>query len=257
MDERLDKFLVKKGYFDSRNRAQQEIKEGNIKVESKVCRKKSFSVNEESNIEIIKRTFKYVSRSGVKLKKFLKNINLNLIDFKVLDIGSSTGGFVEVLLEQGANNVYAVDVGTDQLHPKLKSSDKVLSKENTDIRDFLKRNKNIHFDLITADLSFISLKKIVEQLIKRADKYIFLFKPQFETPKRFKNKKGVIKNPDIHIKYLKKFVDFLEEIGFNILQIKKSEVKGSSGNQEYFLYCDNSKSESITMEYIKKEVLSR
>ncbi len=256
MDERLDKYLVNNGFFESRNKAQQEIKEGNVKVDSKICKKKSHKVNEKNSIEVIKRTFKYVSRSGLKLKKFLQSVDLNMKNFKVLDIGSSTGGFVEVLLEEGISKIYAVDVGQNQLHKKLKKKDRVSSFENTDIRDFLKKRENIDFDLVTIDLSFISLRKIVTKIINRADRFIFLFKPQFETPRKYKNKQGVIKNLEIHIKYLKKFVDFLEDIGFNIIQIKKSLLKGSSGNQEYFIYCDNNNGGTVSLDDIKKEVLS-
>ncbi|TYB30824.1 MAG: TlyA family RNA methyltransferase [Candidatus Mcinerneyibacterium aminivorans] len=256
MDERLDKFLVKKGYFESRNRAQREIKAGNIKIDSKVCKKKSFPISEENQIEISGIKCKYVSRAGLKLKNFLDSTNIILEGNTVLDIGSSTGGFVEVMLEKNAAKIYAVDVGTNQLHPKLLANEKVLSFESTDIRDYLKENDSLYFDLITADLSFIPLEKIIPDIKNRADKFIFLYKPQFETPKKLKNKHGVIKDLNVHVKYLKKFVDFLYEIGFNIKKIKKSDLKGCSGNQEYFFYCLNDNPAALEIKKIKKEVFS-
>jgi len=248
---RLDKYLVDKNFFKSRNKAQIEIRAGNVYVDSTQCKKKSVKVDENNRIEIKDRFLKYVGRAALKLKKFIKGNNIDVANKVVLDVGSSTGGFVEVLLEEGASSIIAVDVGKNQLDEKLKKNNSVEVFENTDIRKFIKKRKEINFDIITVDVSFISLKKIVGILKDRAEKYIFLFKPQFETKK---NKKGIVKNLELHVKLLKKFVDFLEKKGFNIKKIERSKIIGEKGNIEYFVFCSNRFIDNFDKEKIKEKV---
>lgn len=251
--KRLDKYLVDNNFIESRNKAQREIKAGNILIDNKVCKKKSFKVDESFNIQIKDRMLKYVSIAGLKLKYFIENLDINIKNFLVLDVGSSTGGFAEVLLEKGARKIYAVDVGKNQLHKRLKKNNKVEVYENTDIRDFAANNK-IEFDLITVDVSFISIKKVLKNIIDRSEKFILLFKPQFESQKREKNKKGVLTDLKKHIKLLREFVGYLEFNDLNIVEMKRSKILGQSGNREYLFYCDKNKDFSFNKNNIKKEV---
>ncbi len=231
---RLDIFLVNNNFVDSRNKAQELIKADKVKVNSKIINKPSFDINDEI-VEVNLNEF-YVSRASLKLKNFLDELNLNIKDKICLDIGSSTGGFVEILLEYGAKEVFAVDVGNEQLHQKLRNNEQVKVYENTDIRDFSTTNK---FSIITCDISFISLNHILQSINKLAsDKIILLFKPQFEVGINVKrDKNGVVKD---EVAIQKATMEFLKEVyKFNWVLLKQSlsKLKGKSGNvEEFFLF---------------------
>ncbi len=232
--KRLDIFLVKNGYFDSRNKASEAIKSRNIKVNGKIIQKSSFETKDNDKIEVLEKK-RYVSRAGDKLKEFLKDKNVNLKDKTCLDVGSSTGGFVEVLLEMGADKIYAVDVGKEQLHPRLKENKKVISIESKDIREFECEEK---FDLVTCDVSFISVLYILESLVKFAkDEMIILFKPQFEVGKGVKrDKKGVVKDKNALQRACVKFESELVKNNLQIIIKEESKIKGKEGNSEFFYY---------------------
>ncbi|MCK4440413.1 MAG: TlyA family RNA methyltransferase, partial [Sulfurovaceae bacterium] len=173
--KRVDKYLVEKGYFESRNRAIDAIKRGKVFVDGKIA-KPSTKCNDNSNIDIDSEKF-YVSRASKKLELFLEEYPINLKDKIALDIGSSTGGFVQILLENGVKSVTAVDVGSNQLHHSLRDNPKVEIFENTDIRDF---KTNGVFDIVTCDVSFISILQIIEDIDRLSNRdMILLFKPQF------------------------------------------------------------------------------
>ncbi len=232
--KRLDLFLAEKGFFGSRNKANEFIKKSNVKVNGKIVTKPSFLVNDDSIIEIFEEK-SYVSRAGYKLKEFLKNYSVDIKEKVCLDIGSSTGGFCEVLLEYGAKEIYAVDVGKNQLHPKIKNSKKVNSFEECDIRKFDIDRK---FDIVTCDVSFVGIKHILPAIKKFSnDKIILLFKPQFEVGKDVKrDKKGVVKDNDAIKRAIKKFESLLVSNGLKTIKQEESKIKGKEGNVEYFYY---------------------
>ncbi len=229
---RLDLFLVKKGFFESRNKAAEAIKKRDILVDGKVVQKASFDIDDENRLEVLKR-YTYVSRAGDKLKEFLKTKKIVIDSKECIDVGSSTGGFAEVLLEFGAKSVTCVDVGKDQLHPKIREDGRVKVVEECDIREFASDKK---YDLLTCDVSFIGIEKILDKLTALCDKkMIILFKPQFEVGKDVKrDKKGVIKDKFAIDRALMRFESLLVEKGLKVITKEESKVKGKEGNVEYF-----------------------
>lgn len=232
---RLDKYLFEKKLANSRNKASEMIKNREVMVDGKVITKTSFDVTQEMDVKV-EANRHYVSRAGYKLKGFLQELNsLHVEDLECLDIGSSTGGFVEVLLEFGAKSVTCVDVGKDQLHQILRENEKIKLFENTDIREFKIDNK---FDLVTCDVSFIGVGQILEDIDRLAkDRIIILFKPQFEVGVGVKrNKKGVVKD-NLAIKRVKEIFEAnCFKKGWKLLEKKDSILKGKEGNEETFYY---------------------
>lgn len=241
---RADKFISQKFGF-SRNKIQQFIDAGLIFVNEKKLAKMSQNIDESDKIEILddKKTT-WVSRSAEKLFWFFENpsfahLKQEIVDSICLDVGSSTGGFTQVLLDFGAQKVDAVDVWTDQLSSIIRKNPQVFSYENTDIRDFKTSEK---YDFIVCDASFISLEKIFPAIYNLADmetEIILLFKPQFEVGREFLNKKWVPKNEKIIIESLEKFKEFVSK-NCKILSIQKSTLIGEAGNQEYVFYIKKS-----------------
>lgn len=232
--KRLDLFLVEKGLFDSRNKASEAIKKSNVKVDGKIATKPSLLVDDTNAIEILEEK-SYVSRAGYKLKEFFKEYPLDLRDKICLDIGSSTGGFCEVLLEYGAKEVYAVDVGKDQLHSRLKNNPRIKSHEECDIREFESGKK---FDMITCDVSFVGILHILPKIKELSkDKIIILFKPQFEVGKDVKrDKRGVVKDQAAIKRVMQKFESSLVSQNLKLITKEISKIKGKEGNVEYFYY---------------------
>jgi len=232
--KRLDLFLAEKGFFGSRNKANEFIKKSNVKVDGKIVTKPSFLVNDDSIVEIFEEK-SYVSRAGYKLKEFLKNHSVDIKKKVCLDIGSSTGGFCEVLLEYGAKEIYAVDVGKNQLHPKIKNSKKVNSFEECDIRKFDIDRK---FDIVTCDVSFVGIKHILPAIKKFSnDKIILLFKPQFEVGKDVKrDKKGVVKDKKAIERVMMSFESLVFKLGWTLVKKEESSLRGKDGNVEIFYH---------------------
>jgi len=231
---RLDLYLSKTQNL-SRNQAQALIKASFVKVENRIVKKVSFQTVGDEKIEILKDKI-YVSRAGDKLNLFLQNRDIKISDLEILDVGASTGGFTEVLLENGAKNITALDVGTLQLSEKLKNDTRVISIEKMDIRKFKNATK---FDLITCDVSFISLLSIVDSLDRLANnKLILLFKPQFEVGKDIKrDRNGVILDKIAVEQSLEKFLKTVKKMfSWKLLISEKSKLKGKEGNEEIFLY---------------------
>ncbi len=231
---RLDQFLVKKGLFASRNKAQEAIKKGLVKVDNKTITKPSLEV-ENPNIKLLQESF-YVSRAALKLKGFLKEFPIDLTNKECLDVGASTGGFSQILLEYPIKSLTCIDVGTNQLHESIKNNSKVSFFENQDIRDF-KPNKT--FDIIVCDVSFISLSKIIDAintLTREKGIIILLFKPQFEVGKNTKrNKKGVIQDKKAIELAKKNLLAQTTTLNWRLLKETPSKVAGKEGNQEIFL----------------------
>ena len=230
---RLDKYLVEKGYFESRNRALDAIKRGRVFVDGVVA-KASLKCDENSNIDIDKEKF-YVSRAAKKLERFLVEYPMNLKDKKALDIGSSTGGFVQILLENQVASVSAVDVGSNQLHHSLRTEPRVEIFEDTDIRDFESIDG---FDIVTCDVSFISILQIIEAIdrLAKAD-MILLFKPQFEVGRNVKrDSRGVVVNQEAIQEAQERFEAKAQELGWKQCFMSASQLAGKSGNIEYIYH---------------------
>ncbi len=231
---RLDRYLFEKGFTKSRNKASELIKSGEVFIDDKKVTKPGFEVNDDSKIRILNLK-QYVSRAGEKLKRFLVSVkSIDIKDRVCLDIGSSTGGFAEVLIEEGAKRVVCVDVGSNQLHPTLRDSSKIELYEEQDVRDFVPKEK---FDLVTCDVSFISVVDILEDLDRLADdKIIILFKPQFEVGKLAKrDKKGVVKDKKAIERAKERFLSLCLQKWDKIVELD-SDVKGKEGNIERFYY---------------------
>ncbi len=230
---RLDQYLVDNNLVDSRNKAQQLIKESKVSVNKKIVQKPSFKVSDE--LVELDDGHVYVSRAAYKLKNFLPLLPFDIKGMRALDIGASTGGFTEVLLLGGVASVTAVDVGSSQLHEKLRSDPRVSSIENQDIRTFESESR---FDLITCDVSFISLQHILKAVDALGSRYmILLFKPQFEVGKDSKrDKHGVVADKKAIGSARMKFEDSCSLMGWNALLAEESSIKGKEGNIEY-CYC--------------------
>ena len=235
MKKRLDILLFELGLVDSRKKASDLIKEGKVFVHGVVINKPSKEFVGTEKIEITE-VLKYVSRAGLKLEGAHKEFNFDIKDMVAVDVGSSTGGFTDFLLQNGIKKVYAVDVGTDQLVEKLKNDSRVVSLEKTDIRDIIKLPEKP--DLAVIDVSFISLELIlkkVSNLLKSKAKIIVLIKPQFETSKEEKNRSGIVKNDEIRNKVLNNIRLYCQNNNLNVQGIIDSPILGGSGNKEYLL----------------------
>ncbi|MFA6143365.1 MAG: TlyA family RNA methyltransferase [Sulfurimonas sp.] len=227
---RLDSYMVEIGLVESRNKAQQLIKDHAVSVDGKIIDKVSFETDESMKVEIADVAL-YVSRAAIKLKGFLPFTEWDLKDLNALDIGSSTGGFTQVLLEEGVKNVTCVDVGSDQLHPTLRSDPRVSVQENTDIRVFTSETP---FDIVTCDVAFIPLELILESIDALASNYIVvLFKPQFQVGREVKrDKNGVVKDNSAIGKAMIRFEDACSLIGWKLVAKEIAHIAGKEGNQE-------------------------
>ncbi len=231
---RLDNYLVDASLVGSRTKAQSVIKDGLVCVDAKVIKKSSFQVEDDAKVEV-EAYAEYVSRSAHKLKGFLDELSIVVKDSVCLDIGSSTGGFTQVLLEYDAKEVSAVDVGSNQLHKLLKDDARVYSHENTDIREF-KSDKV--FDLVVSDVAFISLLNILDSVdMLASDKIILLFKPQFEVGRDARrDKHGVVLDAKAIDKAMNKFENECEKKRWQLIEKSPSTLTGKEGNLEY-CYC--------------------
>lgn len=230
---RLDNYLVQAGLVESRNKAQNIIKQGFVSVDGIIVTKSSTKIDNE-NIKI-KEYKNYVSRAAWKLVAFLDEFKINIKDKNILDIGSSTGGFTQVLLEYDALHVSCVDVGCEQLHPSLQQNIQVSMYENQDIRTF---DTDKQFDLITTDVSFISLLKIIDTIdLLSKDEILLLFKPQFEVGKMIKrDKNGVVVDLKAIQKAMTTFEDACSLKKWRLIVKAQSKLSGKEGNVEYFYY---------------------
>jgi len=233
---RLDIALVERGFFESRNRAKEAIREGKVKIDGEVCKKASLKISEDASISV-EDTNPYVSRAALKLKGFLDNYSIDLSGLKALDIGSSTGGFTQVLLEAGVESIDSVDVGREQMHPMLRDDKRVNLYEEMDIREFYSDKE---YDIIVSDISFISLRKVlphIDRLAKNGTKIVLLFKPQFEVGRDAKrDKRGVVKDLKAIEIAKSEFLSDTKEFGWSLEFEMKSPIKGKEGNEEIIFY---------------------
>ena len=232
---RLDKYLVDEGYYESRNRANDAIKAGKVTVDGKKA-KASAKVDENSVVDVENEKF-YVSRAARKLESFLMEHPIEMKDKVALDIGSSTGGFAQIVLENDVATLDCVDVGSEQLHISLRQNEKLSLHEGTDIREF--ESQKI-FNLITCDVSFISILKITDDIDRLAGKgcdIVILYKPQFEVGKETKrDSKGVVQDLDAIARRKEEFDAEAKRLGWDEVYQSESKVTGKEGNQEYLYH---------------------
>lgn len=236
---RLDIYLTKNGFCDSRNKASSLISSGNVKVNGKIINKSSFNVADGAEIEVNSNVIQYVARSAKKLLTAIEAFNLSFKDKIAVDLGASTGGFCEVMLQHDVKKVFAVDIGTNQLHDNLKDNAKIISLDNTNARYLKREDFDCDIDIVTCDLSFISVKHIINvvfDILKKDGEFICLVKPQFEVGPSFVGKNGVVKDKGAQIVAVNQIAQFAYEIGFSVYDISFSGLEGESGNREFLLY---------------------
>ena len=234
--KRLDVLLVERLYADSRTKAQAIIMSGNVYVNGQKADKPGTSFEETVDIEVRGAVCPYVSRGGLKLEKALRDFGVKPEGFVCSDSGASTGGFTDCLLQQGAKKVFAIDVGYGQLDWKIRSDERVVVMERTNIRYVTLEDLGEPLDLSVIDVSFIGLEIVlptIKNLLKPTGQVLCLIKPQFEAGKENVGKKGVVREPKIHKMVLDNFVELVHSLGFKILGLTFSPVKGPEGNIEF------------------------
>lgn len=239
MKERLDVLLVKRGLAVSREKAKAVIMAGNVYVENQKEDKAGTMFQDTVNIEVRGSTLKYVSRGGLKLEKAMTHFGVTLKDKICMDVGSSTGGFTDCMLQNGAVKVFAIDVGHGQLDWKLRNDERVVCMEKTNIRYVVPEDLGEAADFSSIDVSFISLTKVllpVYHLLKEDGEVVCLIKPQFEAGREKVGKKGVVRDPEVHKEVIEKVISYGQSIGYAALHLEYSPIKGPEGNIEYLLH---------------------
>ena len=257
MKERLDVLLVKQGFAESREKAKAVIMSGCVYVNDQK-EDKAGSMFDETRItlEVRGNTLKYVSRGGLKLEKAIDKFGVVLTGKTCMDIGASTGGFTDCMLQNGATKVYSVDVGHGQLAWKLRNDERVVCMEKTNFRYVLREHIEDDLDFASCDVSFISLTKVLPAVLGvlgPAGQLVCLIKPQFEAGKEKVGKKGVVRDPKVHIEVIRKVIEFAAGIQMESLALEFSPITGPEGNIEYLLYL---KKESDASALWQKQVAS-
>ena len=252
MKERLDVLLVKRGLAESREKAKAIIMSGIVYVEDQKEDKAGTTFDENAKIEVRGSTLKYVSRGGLKLEKAMTHFGVTLDQKVCMDVGASTGGFTDCMLQNGAVKVFSVDVGHGQLAWKLRNDPRVVCMEKTNIRYVKPEDIADRLDFASVDVSFISLTKVLgpaRELLNDNGEMVCLIKPQFEAGREKVGKKGVVRDKAVHEEVINKVIDFAVEIGFHILNLEYSPIKGPEGNIEYLVYirkeAEGSREESV------------
>ncbi len=239
MKERLDKLLIKKGLVSSRERAKALILEGRVLVNRSPVDKAGTLIDESAEIVLRGEDLPYASRGGLKLKAALEHFNIRLDGLVIMDVGASTGGFTDCMLQKGAKRVYAVDVGYGQLSWKLRKDPRVVVLERTNIRYLTGDSVPEKVDFATIDVSFISLLKVVPKVLeflKNGGGILALIKPQFEVGKGEVDKGGVIKSVEKRMNVVRSITEDFESLGLDVQGVFESPVKGQKGNIEFFIY---------------------
>ncbi len=244
--KRLDVLLCEKGLAESREKAKTIIMSGIVYVNGVKEDKAGTTFQEDNtelNIEVRGNTLRYVSRGGLKLEKAIESFGVNVDGCVCMDIGASTGGFTDCMLQNGASKVFAVDVGHGQLAWKLRNDERVICMEKTNIRYITPADiNNEMLDFASVDVSFISLDKVLpaaKPLLKKDAQMVCLIKPQFEAGREEVGKKGVVRDVKVHEKVIEKITDLSTKLGFAVLGLTFSPVKGPEGNIEYLIYISN------------------
>lgn len=246
--KRLDVLLTEQGYAESRSKAQAIIMAGLVYVDGQKADKAGISYEESVAIEVRGETCPYVSRGGWKLEKALRHFGVDPTGYVCSDSGASTGGFTDCLLQQGAKKVFAIDVGYGQLDWKIRSDERVVVMERTNIRYVTPEDLGEPLDLSVVDVSFISLRIVlpaIKELLKPEGQVLCLIKPQFEAGREKVGKKGVVRDAAIHQEVLDDFVSLADELGFTILGLTFSPVKGPEGNIEFLGHLTKEKRDGI------------
>jgi len=259
MKERLDVLLTNLGLAPSREKAKAFIMEGLVYVNGQKEDKPGTQFDVYAPIELRGNPLPYVSRGGLKLEKAMQTFPISLTGKTCMDIGASTGGFTDCMLQNGAVRVYAIDVGYGQLAWKLRNDERVVNLEKTNVR-FLSENEVPEFiDFTSIDVSFISLTKVLEPVkgrLKDGAEVVALIKPQFEAGREKVGKKGVVREQETHVEVCEKVMEYAESIGFTVLGLTFSPVKGPEGNIEYLVYFKNQVCEESFDKGVAKEIVS-
>lgn len=257
MKERLDVLLVQRNLAPSREKAKAMIMEGNVYVNEQKEDKAGSMFDVNVPIEVRGNTLKYVSRGGLKLEKAMNSFGVVLDGCVCMDIGASTGGFTDCMLQNGAAKVFSVDVGYGQFAWKLRQDPRVVCMEKTNIRYVTPEDIGEPLDFASVDVSFISLTKVLgpaKELLKDGAKMVCLIKPQFEAGREKVGKKGVVRDKKVHLEVIEQVISFATGIGFSILGLDYSPIKGPEGNIEYLVYIvkdgEGSLAETISAERI-------
>lgn len=241
--QRLDCLIFDRGLAESRERAKAVVMAGSVYVDGQKCDKPGTMLPEDAQIEVRGARLPYVSRGGLKLEKALSVFPIDLSGGTAMDIGASTGGFTDCMLQNGAEKVYAVDVGYGQLAWKLRTDPRVVSLERTNVRYLTEEQVPEPVDFFSVDVSFISLRLVLpvaRRFLKENGQAVCLIKPQFEAGRESVGKKGVVRDEAVHVRVVRQMVDFVLENGFSVLGLTYSPVKGPEGNIEYLLYLQKS-----------------
>ena len=242
MKERLDVLLVKRGLAESREKAKAIIMSGIVYVEDQKEDKAGTTFDENAKIEVRGSTLKYVSRGGLKLEKAMTHFGVTLDQKVCMDVGASTGGFTDCMLQNGAVKVFSVDVGHGQLAWKLRNDERVVCMEKTNIRYVTPEEIPDRIQFVSIDVSFISLTKVlgpVKALMEPDGEVVCLIKPQFEAGREKVGKKGVVREKSVHLEVIEMVASFAGSIGFEALHLEFSPIKGPEGNIEYLLHLRN------------------
>ena len=255
---RLDVALYERGFAESREKAKALIMAGIVYVNNQKSDKAGNTVKAEDVIEVRGETLKYVSRGGLKLEKAMSAFSLSLDGFLCADIGASTGGFTDCMLQNGAKKVYAIDVGYGQLAWKLRTDERVVNLERTNFRYVTEEQIPEKLDFCSVDVSFISLSLILpvmRNILRENGKAVCLIKPQFEAGKENVGKKGVVREKSVHIAVIDKIKNIINENKFSLLGLDFSPVKGPEGNIEYLCYIEKSENPEILCDTTAQEVV--
>ena len=239
MKERLDVLLVKRNLASSREKAKAIIMSGNVFVDGQREDKAGTSFPEEVQIEVRGHALPYVSRGGLKLEKAMKNFDVSMEGKVCTDVGSSTGGFTDCMLQNGAVKVFAIDVGHGQLDWKLRQDERVVCMEKTNFRYMTPEDIPDVLDFASVDVSFISLDKILTPayaLLREQGEMVALIKPQFEAGREKVGKKGVVRDPKVHEEVISRIVRHADEVSFEVLDLSYSPIRGPEGNIEYLIH---------------------
>lgn len=241
MKERLDVLLVKRNLAESREKAKAVIMAGNVFVDGQREDKAGASFSDEVQIEVRGHALPYVSRGGLKLEKAMANFDVSVKDKVCTDVGASTGGFTDCMLQNGARKVYAIDVGRGQLAWKLRQDERVVCMEKTNIRYVTLEDLGERIDFSSIDVSFISLTKVLEPIrdyLQDRGQIVALIKPQFEAGREKVGKKGVVREASTHVEVIDKVMEYAAGIGFCVLNLEFSPIKGPEGNIEYLVHLE-------------------
>lgn len=252
--KRLDVYLTENNLAPTREKAQAIIMSGIVFVNNQKADKAGFFVKEGDNVEVRGKSLKYVSRGGLKLEKAIEKFAIELEGSTCMDIGASTGGFTDCMLQNGAVKVYCVDVGYGQLDYRLRTDERIVNMERTNIR-YIEADKIDNLDFISIDVSFISLKLVLPvayNLLKESGELVCLVKPQFEAGREKVGKKGIVREKSTHIEVLESTIDFAQSLNFSVKGIDFSPITGADGNIEFLLHLTKS-GDNIEID-IKKEV---